>query len=146
MTTLALGGLYALWLGELLAGDRPAARPTGTRLAIPLLVYVEFSALSFLAASDTQLAQFKLLVLVQSLLLFIYVAGTVRTVRDVRFVVGALLVALLAQGLLVLGGRVAGLDLAFAILLRPSCSRDRRTPTSTVASPLECGTLEGTHQ
>ncbi len=139
LTTLALAGLYALWLGELLSRARPALRPTGTRLALPLFVYVGLSALSLLAASDLQLSEFKLWTLVQSLLLFIYVAGTVRTARDVRLIVGMLLVALLAQGLLVLAGRFAGIDLAFAGLTTRAVDPGTARFGGTVGSPNTAG-------
>ena len=135
LTTLALAGLYALWFAELLARARPATQPTGTRLAVPLLFYVGFSALSLLAASDLELAQFKLFVLVQSLLLFIYVAGTVRTVRDIRLVVGMLMIGLLAQGVLVLVGRFAGLDLAVAGLSTAATESQAGRFGGTVGSP-----------
>ena len=134
ITTLALGGLYALWLGESLAGARREATPSGTRLAWPLLVYVGFSALSLIVASDTQLAQFKLFVLVQSLLVFIYIAGTVRSVREIRFVVNMLLAALLVQGMLVVVGRFAGFDLAFAGLSSRVDAEGERF-AGTVGSP-----------
>ena len=134
LTTAALGVLYALWFARLLSVQRSQAKPTGTRLAWPLLVYVGLSALSLLVASDTELAQFKLFVLVQSLLLFIYLAGTVRSVREVRFIVGALLVAMVAQSVIVFGERFAGLDLAFAGLTTSGGSESTRVG-GTIGSP-----------
>jgi len=111
LTTLALAALYALWLAESLAAPEHAA-PARLRAAFPLVAYVGFAALSLLAARDSELAAFEVALLIQSLLLFVYVASNVRTRDDVRFVTVVLLGTLLAQALVMLAMRFSGLDLS----------------------------------
>ena len=112
-TTVALAGLYAMWLAELLAkrGDPPRPR---IRPAVSLIAFTGFTALSLLVARDRTLSAFELFMLVEMLLLFIYVASTVRSVEDVRFVAAMLLVALLVESLLVVAVFVTGADVNFA--------------------------------
>ena len=97
LTTLALAALYAGWIGELLAGPSSQSLAPRLRAAAPLVAFVGLSAISLLSAGDVELARFKLAVLVQTLLVFVYIAGRVRTRKDVHFVVTFLLVALLVQ-------------------------------------------------
>ena len=65
-TTLALCGLYALWIAE-----RTAGRTHPLRLwpALPLVAYVGVTALSLIVAEDRQLGLFELVLLLQTLLL-----------------------------------------------------------------------------
>jgi O-antigen ligase len=104
ITTFALAGLYLLWIADLLSRRKGTANPW-LRPALPLIVYVGLSALSLLVARDVPLGAYELVVLVQSLLLFIYIASTVRTARDVRFVLWVLIVGLLLESILALGLR-----------------------------------------
>lgn len=129
-TTIALAALYALWLAEALAGppDVPRAR---VRAALPLLAYVGFTAISVLVARDTGLASFELFLLVQTFLLYVYVASTVRTPQEVRFIVGLLLVGLVMEAVLMLVINVTGANIAFL-------------GTSTHALPGGAGTAEST--
>jgi O-antigen ligase len=101
LTTIALGGLYALWAADSI---RPAETPLDDRLAAirPLIAYVAVCALSVVAADDRFLAGAQLAMLVQTLLLVVYLACAVRTLEAMRFVVAALMVAIALEGLLTL--------------------------------------------
>jgi O-antigen ligase len=93
-TTVALVGLYALWIAE-----RTAGRTHPLRLwpALPLVAYVVVTALSLVVADDRQLGVFELVLLMQTLLLFLYVANNVRTQKDVVFIVVGLLAGFLLE-------------------------------------------------
>lgn len=102
VTTFALVGLYALWLV-----DRGAMRGQALRLrfrpARPLIAYVAATALSILVARDKGLSLFEIVLLVQMLLLFVYIASAARTREDISFILGALLVSLAFESLVVIG-------------------------------------------
>ena len=107
VTTIALAGLYGMWGAELLARRAEVVKGT-MRAALPLIVYLGFTAASAFVAGNKELSLFEVAMLVQSLLVFIYVAGTVRTRDDVQFVVVALVGSLLFEGLVTLAIGVTG--------------------------------------
>jgi O-antigen ligase len=111
LTTLALAGLYALWAAELLTRHASMLRPQRAIVA-PLFLYVFFVTLSLLAASDRILGLYQLVPLVQALLLFIYVVYTLKTAREIRFVVALLMIGLLLEGVLILATDRLGIDLS----------------------------------
>src|SRR5262245_50975307 len=106
-TTLALCGLYALWIAE-----RTAGRTHPFRLwpALPLVAYVGVTALSLIVADDRQLGLFELVLLLQTLLLFLYVANEVRTRGDVVFVVVGLLAGFLLESTLMIAQSALGIS------------------------------------
>lgn len=99
LTTFALAGLYALWIfdRQRRVSTRPRLRP-----ALPLILYVAINAASLFVATSRSLAAYQLEMLAQTLLLFIYVISTVRTRTDVRFLIAALLSAMLLESVLIL--------------------------------------------
>jgi O-antigen ligase len=107
LTTMALAGLYFLWILRTLAGVGPLVRPA-IRASLPLAGFVVADALSMLAAQDVTLAAFEAFLLAQLYLLFLYVASWVRTRRDLVFVVTLLVAGLAFEGLLMLASRFAG--------------------------------------
>lgn len=116
LTTIALTGLYTLWLVDWLVrptwlpptAKSPApARPWTTPLWA-LGRYVACVALSLVVARDRQLAAFELALLLQILLLVIYIVATVRTTGELLFLVRLLLLALLLQSVVMIGLRVLG--------------------------------------
>jgi putative inorganic carbon (hco3(-)) transporter len=113
LTTFALAGLYALWWAERTRpyNDAPAPRLEPAR---PLFAYVGISAVSIAAARDPALGVYYLALLVQTLLLFMYVVSTVRSRGDMLFIATALMVAMAAEGglMLVLAITGAGFDMA----------------------------------
>ena len=108
-TTLALGGLFVLWWWDRRPGG-PGAPALGWRAAAPLIVFVGAEAFSLVAAQDRTLGGYELVMLVQCLLLFAYVAGTVRTPEDVRFLLDLLCAVLLFEALLIVAFAVTGVD------------------------------------
>ncbi|MDP8923312.1 MAG: O-antigen ligase family protein [Chloroflexota bacterium] len=107
VTTLALLGLYALWAMELLARRRHPVRPA-IRASLPLGLYVAVAALSILVSYDLELAGVEVFLLGQMFLVYLYVVSTVRTRRDLLFVVALLVAGLAFEGLLMVLLRFGG--------------------------------------
>ncbi len=102
VTTLGLVALYLLWFADLLV--KPA-RATGTtlKLSLPAIVYVALASLSIIVAPDPGLAFAEVFLLVELLLVYIYIVGTVRTREDVIFVLTMLLGGLLLESIVMIG-------------------------------------------
>jgi len=113
VTTLAIPMLYAMWIGNALArrgnGMRPWLRP-----AAALAIYLGFVTFSITQASSKSLSIFEITMLLQSLLIFIYIASTVRTRDDVVFIVTVLAVAVLLESLIMLATYGTGQTFKFA--------------------------------
>ena len=140
-TTLALTGLYALWLAELLARSAAAARPA-VRAALPLLAFTAVTALSLVVARDRMLAGFEVELLVELSLLFLYVASTVRSEADVRFVATMLVVVLLLAAIVIAaGGRLSGLPLGSASVRYDAAEGGLARAGGTIGSPNAAGTF-----
>jgi putative inorganic carbon (HCO3(-)) transporter len=107
-TTFALFGLYASWFTETLEHRSHRSSPS-TRLNLPLLLYLGFTALSLVAARDARLSSFELFLLLQMYLVFFYVANFVRNREDVLFVVFFLLLGCLMESLVMIGLSFASL-------------------------------------
>lgn len=107
LTTVALAGLYANWAVE---RCRPlsGAPPFVLRSASPLIGYVAVSATSILVAGDPALGGYYLALLLQTLLLFVYIASTVRSRSDVVLLFTALMAALVLEGSLIVLQHVTG--------------------------------------
>jgi putative inorganic carbon (HCO3(-)) transporter len=84
-TTLALAGLYVSWFIRSQANRNPQERPS---LNIAISVFV---------AQDVSLSLFEVFLLLESCLVYFYVANNVRTRQDVLFVVSLLLIACLLE-------------------------------------------------
>jgi putative inorganic carbon (hco3(-)) transporter len=107
VTTVALAGLYAAWLVDrMVRRDRSTGVPSG--LVGPLSAYVCTAALSLVVARDVGLYSRGLFLLVQMVLVYVYLVGTVRSVEDVRFVVTWLLWGLVIESLIIIGLGLAG--------------------------------------
>ncbi len=113
VTTLAVPALYAIWLGKSLAhhgdGKRPWIKP-----ALPFAIYVGFAILSIKQATMASLSVYELFMLVQCLLIFIYVASTVRTRDDVIFMLVILAAAVFLESMAMLATYTTKHDFAFA--------------------------------
>jgi putative inorganic carbon (hco3(-)) transporter len=112
VTTVALAGLYAAWLVDrFVRRERVSRVPWG--LVTPLGAYVGVVAASLLVARDAGLYTRGLFLLVQMFLLYVYLVETVRSARDVRFIVTCLLCGLVIEGLIIgLGLAGQGVDVA----------------------------------
>jgi O-antigen ligase len=118
-TTLALVGLYALWIAERTAGG---GHPVRFWPALPLVAYIAVTALSLIVAEDRQLGVFELVLLTQTLLLFLYVASNVRTQEEVTFIVVGLLAGFLLEGAIMI--TTSALGISFHWLGLSSSTRD----------------------
>jgi O-antigen ligase len=99
LTTISLIGLYILWIVEMLVTrENPIKRPT-VQYSLPFVAYIAVSGLSVLVASNVLYSLFELSMLVQMLLLFFYISGTVRSRDDVRFILVVMFAGLAFQGL-----------------------------------------------
>lgn len=107
VTTASLLGLYALWIAELLTKANYKARPL-LRASLPPALYVGLATLSAFFAHDAGLSLFEVVLLWQTLLLFLYVASTVRTRQEVLFIVAMLLIGLVLEGLVILASQLLG--------------------------------------
>jgi O-antigen ligase len=113
--TLALAALYALWLSGQLAGREPRPRPwLGVSLA-PLLYFCIVAA-SVVIARDQSLALFEVFSVLQLLLLYIYIVGTVRTRQDVVFLFTMLLAGLVLESLIMIGLQFVGHGISLGAL------------------------------
>src|SRR5437899_2958126 len=99
ITTIALAGLYAGWLPRLVALRRTGQRPA-IRVSTPLLVYLGSAIASMLVARDQMLSVFEIALFVQMFFLYLYIASTVMTKDDIRFITRMLLFGLIAESLL----------------------------------------------
>ena len=104
-TTIALAGLYVSWLIRTLI-RRNFRQRSSLRISIALLLYILVNVLSISVAQDVPLALFEVTLLVESSLLFLYVANVIRTRPDVLFVVVLLLIACLAESALMIAMRL----------------------------------------
>lgn len=133
VTTLSLLVLYALWLGELLARVKPRSRSL-LRTSLPLVLYLAFVALSVVAAHDVILSAFEIFLLLQMFLLYVYIAGTVRTRQDVLFIVIMLFIGLVLESLVMVALRFVGHSFSVAGMLA-RIDPDNRVG-GTVGSPI----------
>ena len=96
-TTIALLGLYIIWLVEILTKKSKTETHPLFRRSLPLSAYVGFVFLSVVVAHNMQLALFQNFLLLQMFMLFLYIIGTVRSRKDVLFIVTVLLIGLVIE-------------------------------------------------
>lgn len=110
VTTASLALLYAMWTASSLAYEKGPSRAPILPIVLPLLVFAGISTLSLAVANDALLGSFGLAVLLEALLLFIYIVGTVRSRADIQLIMSLLLVGLVIEGLVIALTSFAGLD------------------------------------
>lgn len=113
LTTFCLVGLYALW-GAQAAATRDTPGWRWQSMPLPLALYLLVSLLTIVVAYDRALVLYQLALQAQMFLLYVYVVGTVRTREDVRFVVVAMLMALLIESVIIIGLRFVGTTVRFS--------------------------------
>lgn len=139
LTTVALAGLYVLWLIDSATTKPTARKPARVKkgtVILPLL-YLGFNVLSLIMAQDMLLAGYALFQLVQLLLLFVYISNRIQTEEDVQFIVTMLLVGLIVESLIMIAVWIAGrtFDLGFVLASVESSGR----VTGTLGSPNSAG-------
>lgn len=111
--TVALGGLYALWIGAALTGVAYAPRPA-LREARPVFLYLLLNIVSILFARDVFASLFETFWLIQIVLMFLYVASTVETRRDVYVILAAMMAALAIESIIMIGVAATGVTFEVA--------------------------------
>ena len=135
VTTIALAVLYGLWTLDLLLHPDDAPRPQ-LRVSAPLLVYVLLTAASILVAADPGLAGFEVALVVQSFLLYLYVASTISTREEVRSLVTMLLVGLLLEAaIMVVLARTGAEFTALGVAGRVDAAEGGARVGGTIGSP-----------
>lgn len=107
VTTVALAALYGQWIADRF-GATPQMPAPAWRSALPLATYVGICALSLAGTQNVKFAGFGLWLLVQTLLLFVYVASTLRTRDELRFILTWMVLALLGESVLICMLRLTG--------------------------------------
>jgi putative inorganic carbon (HCO3(-)) transporter len=140
VTTLALAGLYGLWVWGALSG-KPGTPGVAWRAALPLGVFVALVATSTTYAEDPTLAWFEVALLVQMPLLFVYLASTVRAMRDVELLAVVLFVGLLAESVLIILAFTTGQSFNFAGISthNSTFAAEGFRPAGTLGSPNTAG-------
>ena len=111
VSLICLALLYALWLGEFVCRKGPRVSPR-LRESLPLILYVAALLISTLIATDAALSAFQVFLYLQMLLLFVYVASTVRTREDVLFIGATLVLGLIIESLVMIYVRGTGQHIA----------------------------------
>jgi len=136
LTTLCLVGLYALWfVRSALKKNQPTE--AGPRASRWLMLYLGAVFLSVFVASDRMLAVYELVMLTQIFLLYFYIVKTVRSEKDVRYVVVVLILGMLLQACLVIGLRGIGHNIELGPLVARIDSNMR--VAGTIGSPNTAG-------
>jgi len=111
-TTLALAGLYLSWLIRAFT-KRNRATSHATRASVnvngPLIAYFAITLFSVFVAQDVSLSLFEVCLLLEACLVYVYIAGNIRTREDVVFVVSMLLVACLLESVVMIILRFTGM-------------------------------------
>jgi putative inorganic carbon (hco3(-)) transporter len=131
LTTLALAGLYTIWIAELLLAPNRTERPR-LRCALPAFAYVGLTTASLCVAKSWSLSLNEVALVGQALLLFIYFSSTVRSFGQLRSLAHVLLLTLVLQAALLITQYYS--DASFQIAgLR---SNERLDETTRVAGTL----------
>jgi putative inorganic carbon (hco3(-)) transporter len=141
LMTVALVGLYAIWIARALVSPETAWRPR-LRAAVFPSIFLAFLIASLAVAQDRVVAGFQIALYAQMLLLFVYIASTVQTRSDLRFVVVTLLIALCLESLVTLAAFAAGGSLNLPGLATDTASTvsgGESRVTGTMHSPNNAG-------
>jgi O-antigen ligase len=147
VTSIAICGLYALWLSESLLRSASTPRAELRACLIPL-VFIILASVSIAVAHDKLLALFGLILLVQEFLVFLYLASTVRGWVDFQYITITLAVAVFIESLLILASYRLGHDFNFAGLVGHAYGTADSTgelyrPGGTIGAPNVAGSFLG---
>ncbi|MCP4626868.1 MAG: hypothetical protein GY850_25675 [bacterium] len=113
-TTIALLILYAIWFVEISTRDVKDRGFTPVQGGLPLSIYVGFAMLSMIGAGNLQLSLMKNFMLFQIFLLYIYIIATVRTRKEVLYILTVLLLALILESTIMIWLRHTGHSIEIA--------------------------------
>ncbi|MCB9504480.1 MAG: O-antigen ligase family protein, partial [Deferribacteres bacterium] len=114
ITSIALVVLYILWFLEKYKEPKRSHESNALKGIIPLAIFIFFSLLSIFSAKDAQLAAFENFMLFQQFLLFIYLAGTVKSREDIKFILLMLFLGLILESTIVMMLRGIGQTIKIA--------------------------------
>ncbi|MCZ7539874.1 MAG: O-antigen ligase family protein [Anaerolineae bacterium] len=135
LTALALVGLYSLWLSDsVITRNGPLSK--WFFMSFPAGLYVLFAGLSLWAAHDKTLALFEFALVIQLMLIYVYILGTVRTREDVLYIIALLLIALFFESIIIIALRFAGSTIKIAGI---TGRVDGTRVSGTVGSPNNAG-------
>jgi putative inorganic carbon (HCO3(-)) transporter len=139
VTTIALLGLYLGWILQSLSDPARSYRER-LHFSLPLLVYITITGFSISVAGNTEFSLFEIVLLVQMFFLYLYIANNVRSREDLLFIVALLLIALVVEGLIMIGIRAIGHDLGITgFRTRIDTDGDIVRVGGTVGSPNNAG-------
>ena len=101
VSTVALAGLYAAWCLRKLMNRSTEVRASW-HFSLPLVFYLAISLFSVVRAEDSQLAIFQVVLLLETCLLYFYVANNVKTRQDVLFILLMLLVGCFLESAIII--------------------------------------------
>lgn len=144
LTTLALCGLYAIWLAELLT--KHTELPKGViRLALPAICYVLLASATSLWATSFHFATFEIYQISHALLLFIYLAATLRSRDDFIFMIAMVGVGIMIQSFSQIFVYVTGHNLSFGPLKTAASNtyvdEFQARPGGFIGSPIDAVSL-----
>jgi len=140
ITTLALVGLYAVWIVDLLLDPRDTPHPR-LKCAAPAFIYLALTAVSLAVAENHGLTWFELALIAQGVLLFVYVASTVRSSENLRLVIGLVVGALALQASLIVLQYYTGATIEIAGLRARTDIDEAVRAAGTVGSPNTAGSF-----
>jgi O-antigen ligase len=108
LTTVAIICLWAMRLVEAPRPDASSRWRAAKPVALPLVLYVAVVAISAAFAGDVALSFFEIVMLVQTLAVFLYIATSLADRAEVLFAVDWILVGLVLQGALAVWLRLGG--------------------------------------
>lgn len=115
ITTICLTILYVKWIANILTKTNKPPY-TSFRLTLPLVVYLGLVSASALVAMDMTLAIFKIFLLLQMFMLYVYIVGTVQSQEDVIFIMKMLAIGIILESLFMILLRVSGQSINIGII------------------------------
>jgi O-antigen ligase len=101
LLNLALAGLYVAWMVSVRPGDS-AQRRIRDPIAVPVVLFFLFNALSAAVATNVTLSVFEICIVLELSLLYFYIANTTTTREDILFIFRLLMIGLVLESLLML--------------------------------------------
>jgi O-antigen ligase len=135
LTTFAVIGLFWLLVVETTSGSTKVRRPSAA-LTVPVVLYTVVVVASWGVASNGRMALYEIVIVVQALLIFLYVAIALRDRSEILLVLLGVAGAVILQGVLAIWLTVGPSKLDFGIL---TASRGGTRVGGTFNSPNALG-------
>lgn len=138
ITSFAIFALYCMWFVELLLGRFWTRCSSSAKVSGWAIMYVCVSILSVLYAANRNLATFEVVLLVQTLLVYVFIVKRTRTREGLCFLVNTVMVSLFLQASLMLVSFVLG----ETVVLGPwTVWMEEQRAGGTVGSPNTAGSF-----